>query len=120
MSRTIRTLFLIPQSSRITSLARPLMNRPKFPLFGPLADSRKRQSALEDQLRQFDAKTNPEEHARITGLIQLEEDIRASFSDFLKEQTAQRRSVSAKGLLQVVALSILVFIALGLKRHFFG
>lgn len=94
------------------------MIRPKFPLFGPLAGSRKRQSTLEDQLRQLDAKTNPEEHARITGLIQLEEDFRASFSGFLKEQKAQRRSVSAKGILQMVALSILIFIAIGLKRHF--
>lgn len=96
------------------------MSRPKFPLFGPLAGSRKRQSVLEDQLRQLDAKTNPEEHARITGLIQLEEDFRASFSGFLKEQKAQRRSVSTKGILQMVALSIMIFIAIGLKRHFFG
>lgn len=96
------------------------MRRPKFPLFGPLADSRKRQSALEDQLRQLNAKSEPEERARISGLIQLEEDFRASFSGFLKEQAAQRRSVSAKGLLQLMALSILIFIAIGFKRHFFG
>lgn len=75
------------------------------PLFGPLADSRKRLAKLEDQRAGLSEIEQPDEYARIISLIEFEMTFIASFSEFTKERESKRRpaySVSVKGLLQLL------------------
>jgi hypothetical protein len=99
------------------------MSKPIFPLSGPIADSRRRLAKLEEQRAELDEAAQPDECAKVDALIEAEKNFLASFSDFIKERKAKSRpaySVSAKGILQLLGLTVVIFIALGAKRHFFG
>ncbi len=96
------------------------MRSETFPLFGPLAESRKRRKALERERMRLDEVAEPEEHARLTGLIQFERDFENSFASFMKERAGQRRAVTAKGLLQLLAMTVVIFLLIGLARRWFG
>jgi hypothetical protein len=99
------------------------MVKPLFPVFGPEADARKRLTKLEEQLVGLDEATQPDEFARINSLIEFEKSFLASFSAFAKERASKKRppySISAKGIFQLLLLAVVVFIVIGLKRHYLG
>lgn len=94
-----------------------------FPLFGPEADARKRLTKLENQLVGLNEAAQPDEWARINSLIEFEKGFLASRSDFAKERSSKTRppySISAKGILQLLGLTVVAFIVIGVKRRYLG
>lgn len=93
-------------------------------LLGPVWVSRRRQKKLFAALSELNPATHPEDYARLTEQIKFEEDFVASFTSFAKAQQATRlkqsMSVSSKGILQLLGLTVLIFVAIGLKSCFFG
>lgn len=68
----------------------------------------------------IDEQAQPDEYLRLSSLIQFGRDFQADFGGFLKQRNAQRYSVKAKRVLQLLGLSLLIFIAISLKRKYFG
>jgi hypothetical protein len=100
------------------------MSRLATILLGPLWVSRRRKKKLLLARSELNPATQQDDYARLTEQIQFEDDFVASFASFVKEQQATRlkqsMSVSSKGILQLLGLTVLVFVAIGLKRCFFG
>lgn len=93
-------------------------------LLGPVWVSRRKRKRLLAARSQLDPVTQPDDYARLTGQIKFEEDFVESFTSFVKErQTArlkQTMSVSVRGIFQLLGIAVLIFVAIGLKRYFFG
>jgi hypothetical protein len=93
-------------------------------LLGPQWVSRRRKKRLVAARLHLNPATQAEEYARLTEQIKFEEDFVESFTNFVKERQAARFkqsfSVSAKGIFQLLGLTVLIFVAIGLKRYFLG
>lgn len=93
-------------------------------LLGPVWVSRRKRKKLMAERSHLNAVTQPEDYARLTAQIKFEEDFVESFTTFSKAgqstRLKQSMSVSARGILQLLGLAVLIFVAIGLKRHFFG
>jgi hypothetical protein len=98
------------------------MSRLAIILFGPVWVSRRKRKQLVDARSRLDPVTQPEDYARLTEQIKLEENFVASFTSFVNERRAirfkQSMSVSFKGIFKLLGLFALVFVVIGLKRYF--
>lgn len=82
--------------------------------------ARTRKLNLEQERSLLSAGDSPGEYDRLSTLIDLEEDFIRFMSERAAEIRRQDYSVSAKGILQLLGLSVLVMAAIGFQSYFFG
>lgn len=75
---------------------------------GPIELARRRKRDLERERSTLTASASPDEHAQLSALIDFEEEFIRSMSERAAEIRKRDYSVSAKGILQLLGLSVLV------------
>lgn len=92
----------------------------EFPLFGPLADSRKRRKELEKEIAGVDPNAQPEKYSALRTKIDFENQLSDSYREFMNEREAAR--VWALRPIRVflwLGFAVAVVVFLSLKNRFF-